>query len=369
VVGRIGGGRLRGAVILVALVAGACGVQRLPAEESGGSGESADSGLPMLAGGRSVPPELGSGKPITIAFGGDVNYEGSLRAQLAENPDALLADAAPVLSGADLAMVNLETAITERGTPADKEFTFRAPATAFASLTAGGVDVVTLANNHGVDFGPEGLSDTLAAAEAADADGFPLVGAGVDEAAAYTPWVTRVRGQRIGFLGATQVLDANLGSWVAGPGHPGLAVVQDPADLLFAVQALRPEVDTLVVYLHWGAEREACPSGRQQELARALVDAGADLIVGSHAHIPLAAGMLDGSLIAYGLGNFQFGSAGGETAASGVLTVEVTGQRVEGYEWHPMAIVGGSPQPLDPSATDLALTAWNESRACSGLEP
>jgi len=323
----------------------------------------------MLAGGRSVPPELGSGKPVTLAFGGDVNYEGTLRARLAEDPESLLAEAAPLLSGADVAMVNLETAVTERGTPADKEFTFRAPATAFASLAAGGVDVVTLANNHGVDFGPEGLADTLAAAQAADADGFPLVGAGADATAAYTPWVTQVRGQRIGFLAATQVLDANLGSWVAGPGHPGLAVAQDPSELLFAVQALRPDVDTLVVYLHWGTELEACPTARQQELARALVDAGADVIVGGHAHIPLAAGMLDGSVIDYGLGNFQFGSARGQTAASGVLTVTVTGQRVEGYQWHPMTIVDGSPEPLDASSTELALTAWNESRECSGLEP
>src|SRR5262249_19606489 len=108
----------------------------------------------------------GSGLPGAIAFGGDVRFEKMLRARLDASPTTALAPIAPVLSSADLAMVNLETAVTERGTPATKEFTFRAPARAFTALASAGVDVATMANNHGLDYGPVGLLDSLAASAA-----------------------------------------------------------------------------------------------------------------------------------------------------------------------------------------------------------
>ncbi len=100
-------------------------------------------------------------QPVVLAFGGDVHFEGVLRSLLAANPSTVLAPIAPVLESADLAMVNLETAITERGTPQPKQYTFRAPASAFTALAAGGVDVTTMANNHGMDFGEVGFNDSL----------------------------------------------------------------------------------------------------------------------------------------------------------------------------------------------------------------
>ena len=143
---------------------------------------------------------------MTLAFGGDVHFEGVVRPRLAD-PATALAPIQPVLAGADLAVVNLETAVTDRGTPAPKQYLFRAPATAFPALRAGGVTVATMANNHGMDYGVVGLADSLAAAAAA---GFPVIGIGTDAAAAYAPYLTTIKGQRIAVLAATQVLDENL---------------------------------------------------------------------------------------------------------------------------------------------------------------
>ena len=143
-----------------------------PTLSGGGAGTVPTSRAPSLS------RPVGSSPAITLAFAGDVHFEGSSRAALSGG----LADITPLLSRADLAMVNLETAVTGRGTPAPKSFTFRAPPSAFVALKNAGVDVVTMANNHGMDYGADGLADSLAASRQA---GVPVVGAGVDEAAAY----------------------------------------------------------------------------------------------------------------------------------------------------------------------------------------
>ncbi len=95
-------------------------------------------------------------------------------------------------------MVNLETAVTTRGTPEPKQFHFRAPPASFAAVKAAGLDVVSLANNHTLDYGQVGLADTLAAAANS---GVPIVGAGVNADAAYAPWITTVKGVRIAVPG------------------------------------------------------------------------------------------------------------------------------------------------------------------------
>ena len=303
--------------------------------------------------------------PVTFAFAGDVHFEGEIRGRLDADPASVLAGVAPALSEADIAMVNLETAITERGTPAPKDFTFRAPATAFDALDAGGVDVVSMANNHGMDYGPEGLADSLAA-EAAT--GFPVVGIGNNRAEALAPYTATVNGQRIAILAATDVLDANLiSSWTATDSQAGLASAKDREPLLAAVRAARDEADTVVVFLHWGTEGQTCPNDRQPGLAQDLVDAGADVVVGSHAHRLIGAGRRGEALVAYGLGNFVFYTSGGAGAQTGVLRVTVTGRHVDTYSWEPAIISGGTPQLLSGGDADAARSAWDELRACTDL--
>jgi poly-gamma-glutamate synthesis protein (capsule biosynthesis protein) len=135
------------------------------------------------------------------------------------------------------------------------------------------------------------------------------------------------------------------------------------------MHAVRPDVDTLVVFLHWGTEQSHCASAEQQMLARTLLAAGADIVVGSHAHRVFGAGRVGTSLVAYGLGNFVYWREDGESGRSGVLLVRAAGRQVDGYSWVPARITHGVavPQAGAAAATDLA--EWDHRRACSGLSP
>jgi hypothetical protein len=307
-----------------------------------------------------------TGEPVTIAFGGDVHFEGAIGSRLAANPATTFGPVATVLRRADLAVVNLETAITERGTPAPKDFTFRAPPSALTALKEAGVDVATMANNHGLDFGPVGLRDSLAAARSAR---FPVVGVGRDAGEAYRAWQTTVKGQRIAVIGATQVLDSNLAAaWTAGDAKAGMASAYQEERLLAAVRAARASADTVIVDLHWGRELANCPIDRQRALAPKLIAAGADVVVGSHAHVLLGGGYLRGAYVHYGLGNFVFYSRGGVTAQSGVLLLTLRGRAVTNSRWVPAVISGGIPIPLQGASANRAVASWQSLRGCTGLE-
>jgi poly-gamma-glutamate synthesis protein (capsule biosynthesis protein) len=311
----------------------------------------------------------GSGQPVTFAFGGDVHFEGSLRSKLAANAAGMLGPIAPELQAADVAMVNLETAITERGSPEPKQYNFRAPATAFTALQAAGVDVATIANNHSIDYGADGLADTLGAKAGAPVG---VVGIGANATEAYAPWTQEIKGQRIAVFGVSDVIeDALIPSWTATETQGGIASSKgaDQLRLVAAIQAARPNADTVVVYLHWGAEGTTCPTPRQQELAQALVDAGADIVVGSHAHRVLTAGRLGAALVDYGLGNFVFYNESGLSGVTGVLTVTATGRDIDAYAWKPARIRGGVPQLLDPSSAAQDIAGFDSRRSCTNLTP
>ncbi|TDD91365.1 CapA family protein [Actinomadura rubrisoli] len=349
---------------VAALVAGACG-------GGSGGGSKAEGATPP---GASSAPAKGSGgrptaspkQPIIIAFGGDTHFEGSLRSRLA-SPKTALGPVARTLRAADLAMVNLETAITTGGTPAPgKEFTFRAPASAFAALKGAGVDVTSMANNHGMDYMEEGLRDTLAAIKRT---GFPVVGIGKNADDAYRARRFTVKGNRVAIVGATQVLDDNLiEAWTATGGKGGLASAKDVPRMVQAVKDAREGSDVVIVHLHWGQELKSCPLPRQQELAKQLVAAGADIVVGGHAHVPLGGGYMDGKYVHYGMGNFVFSSAAGQTASSGVLLLRVQDSKVTAAKWKPARISGGLPIPLTGTAAAAETKRWNGLRACTGLK-
>jgi poly-gamma-glutamate synthesis protein (capsule biosynthesis protein) len=308
----------------------------------------------------------GNGQPVTFAFGGDVHFEGGIRWRL-NSPSAALTAVAPLLADADIAMVNLETAITERGTPASKAYNFRAPASAFGALRSAGVDVTTMANNHGIDYGSVGLADSLAAKATA---GIPVLGIGADANEAYAPWRTTVRGQRIAVLAATDVLDDWLiTAWTATDAQGGLASAKgtDQARLEAAVRAARRGTDTVVVYLHWGAEGTTCPTPRQRQLADALVAAGADIVVGSHAHRVQGGGRLGSAFVDYGLGNFVFYNEAGESGRTGVLRVTATGREITASAWVPARISGGLPRALGEPGRSADLAEFANRRACAGL--
>jgi len=363
-------------VVLVVLIAASAVVVALVVADRGGDGRARRAAADSASTSSTVPstttttrPRRGSDQPVTIAFGGDTHFEGNLARQLASNPSGMFAPIAPTLSGADVAMVNLETAIATGGSPDPKNYNFRAPPSAFEALRVAGVDVVTMANNHGRDYGAEGFAETLAAKAQTP---LAVLGIGANATEAYQPWATTVKGQRLAFFAATDVLDDWLiNSWSATDSQPGLASTKGPGleRLVAGIRAARPQTDTIVVYLHWGVEGSTCPSPRQQEVATALVAAGADIVVGSHAHRVMTAGRLNGALVDYGLGNFAFYNESGLSGVTGVLRVTVTGRDVDAYEWLPARISGGIPHLLSGSAAASDDAAFDARRTCAGLAP
>jgi poly-gamma-glutamate synthesis protein (capsule biosynthesis protein) len=297
-------------------------------------------------------------------FAGDVHFEGPLQAKLAADPSTVLAPIAPVLEQADIAMVNLESAITTRGSPVPRVYNFRAPPSALAALVAAGIDVTTEANNHGLDYGPVGLLDTLAARAASRH--VAVIGIGRDAADAYAPYRTTVNGERIAIIAAAQFIDpVFVASWSATDTQPGIASALDVPRLLQAVYQARATSDTVVVYLHWGLEGTHCPIPDQTRIAAQLVGAGADIVIGSHSHQLEGAGHLGNALIDYGLGNFAFYTG----TTTGVLTVTMTGRHVDRYGWIPATIVGGVPNPVTGPTATSAIAAWRALRGCTNLAP
>ncbi|MEJ3744231.1 CapA family protein [Actinomycetes bacterium KLBMP 9797] len=299
---------------------------------------------------------------ITLAFGGDVHFTGRT-ARLLGDPATAFGPIAPALSGADLALVNLETAVTARGRPEPKRYHFRAPASAYAALRAAGIDAASLANNHALDYGQVGLLDTL---DSAKRTGFPVFGAGRDVDSAYRPWVTEVRGTRIAVLGFSQIR-ALASSWAARTDRPGIAMAWDVRRAVAAVAAARRAADLVVVFNHWGVEGDECPSPDQKRFADRLAAAGADIIVGTHAHVLQGAGWLRQSYVAYGLGNFLWYGSSASTE-TGVLRLTVRGRRVVRDEFVPAVVSGtGQPLPLTGTAAKRLRHRFTTLRNCTDL--
>jgi hypothetical protein len=303
---------------------------------------------------------------LTIAFAGDVHFADRTAARLAANPATAFGESAAVLSKADLTMVNLETAIAVGGQAENKSFTFEAPPTAFTALKDAGIDVATMANNHGADYGPAGLAQTLAAIKASK---FPVVGIGANAAAAYAPYYVAVNGVRLALIAASQVQDETLAHFSATDTSPGIANAYSER-LISSVKAARGKADLVIVYLHWGTEYQTCPNGDQRTLAQSLALAGADAIIGTHAHVLQGAGWRsDGKYVAYGLGNyFWWMSFGNNQDDNGVLTLKVRNKRIASADFAPAHLDRrGIGLPATGATKQRILNEWEQARQCAGL--
>lgn len=320
--------------------------------------------------------------PITLAFAGDIHFEKQLAA-VAQDPEGL-ASLSPYLAEADLTIVNLESAIATGGKRmAGKDFTFRTPPSALTPLANAGVDIVSLANNHAVDFGASGLEETLAARAGSPVE---LVGVGADAAEAYAPVVSEVDGVTIAVLAASQLRDHTSVYFGATATKPGIATMEDPTRVLAAVREASEKFDVVVVVPHWGTEKKTCPTATQVDAAEQLAEAGADIVVGGHSHRVMGSGWHGDTYVGYGLGNFVwFLNTTFPGRSTGVLTVEVDKQavaekrraRAEGRPspgpvvvaeaWQPLSVPSsGIPGP-DPQTAQQMLADRAEAIACSGL--
>jgi poly-gamma-glutamate capsule biosynthesis protein CapA/YwtB (metallophosphatase superfamily) len=211
------------------------------------------------------------------------------------------------LQAADITVGNLESALGDTGEPEQKSYPFRAPPEAADALQLAGFDVLSLANNHGMDYGEQALLQALDLLHEA---GVLTVGAGANHTAAHEPRFVEANGLKTAFFGYVNVpVEARTGfdtaSWTAGQDHPGISWA-DPQLIAADVKAVRDQVDLVIVLLHSGYEYVPAPSEPQQEAARAAIEAGADLVIGHHAHILQGIEYYKDGVIIYGTANFAF---------------------------------------------------------------
>lgn len=286
--------------------------------------------------------------PVTLAAVGDIMLARSVADWITEeSPDGPFEHVRDLLLTADLTAGNLETAISDRGRPEPKSYTFRAPPLAARGLALAGFDVVALANNHTLDYGTEALFDTV---EVLDEAAVANVGAGSNDAEAYAHVVVEREGVRVAFLSYAEVPNEagySMTRWTATAGTPGIAWVDDER-VAAGVARARAEADLVAVFFHFGNEGWSSPSARQRQVARAAIDAGANLVLGTHPHVLQEVEEYGGGLIAYSLGNFVFDGFEGIANQTGILFVTFAADGAVSWRMEP-AWIGwdGLPRPTE----------------------
>lgn len=332
--GRRARAALAASALTFVVLASACGGGSGGDAATGAEGEPSSSAPSTTA----APPE-----PFTMAFAGDTSFTDGM---VDRDP---LGAVTPLLSGADLAFVNLETAVAEDdvGTPYPKDFTFRSPPESVALLTAAGIDGVSNANNHSLDYGKVALDRTL---ELLDEGGVAHFGGGTTPEAAYAPVFMEAGNRTVGLVGFSHVPC----DWSAADpdARPGVAWMCPPFvdRTVEAVEAAAEKADVVVVMGHWGTERERCPDEYQHELARLWSEAGADVVVAGHHHVLQGIERIGDTWVVHGYGNFAFPSAKGEGADTAVFEFSVDADGDIGLRLHPARISNGRPSPLTGSA-------------------
>jgi poly-gamma-glutamate capsule biosynthesis protein CapA/YwtB (metallophosphatase superfamily) len=245
---------------------------------------------------------------LKLALVGDVMLGRGVAAEIERRrPESFWGDLLPALTGSDLVVANLECALTHHATPWTrwpKVFHFRAPPQAVPVLQAAGVRLVSLANNHVLDYEVEGLLDTL---RVLDEAGIAHAGAGKELPQARNPAVVEAAGLRVGMLAFTD----NEPGWAAGARRPGtnyLEIRPDPRHLgvveLSANQAREQGAQFVILSLHWGPNMVQRPPAHFRRFARAAVERGVDLVYGHSAHVFQGVGVHAGRPILYDTGDF-----------------------------------------------------------------
>jgi poly-gamma-glutamate synthesis protein (capsule biosynthesis protein) len=258
-----------------------------------------------------VPPR----ETLVIQGTGDVNLDPSYIPNLAaKGYDYAWTGVDGIFLGDDLSVVNLECAPADIGTPEPKEFVFQCPTESLPSLAKAGIEVANLGNNHSGDYGKEALVDGRANLIAA---GVAPVGAGKNFAEAGEPALFDIGGWRVAVVGFGGVYPTP--AWFATEDEPGMRNGDDIASMVEAVAAAAEQADIVVVSIHWGVELDTEPRPEDVERAEAMIEAGADVIFGHHAHRLQPVEMVGDSAVFWGLGNFvwpRFSTAGSTTGVA-----------------------------------------------------
>jgi poly-gamma-glutamate capsule biosynthesis protein CapA/YwtB (metallophosphatase superfamily) len=281
---------------------------------------------------------------IVINAVGDVMLAGKWAAKIRKNGyDSPFRNVAEVLKNGDITIANLESPIALGGSEfTGKKFRFRAEPEVAGALKKSGINLVTLANNHTMDFGGDALSETLINLQNA---GIAWIGAGANLAEARKMALYTIKGKKIAFLGYSLIQPVEF---FAGRNRPGTA---PGFEKLFIedIRRARQEADYVIVNFHWGTEGRSDIQPYQRAVAHKAIDAGADVIIGHHPHVLRGIERYRNGIVFYSLGNFIFASKG-RSADAGVMVRLRFNNGTRMAELLPLDIlhrrVGFQPQPV-----------------------
>jgi poly-gamma-glutamate synthesis protein (capsule biosynthesis protein) len=267
---------------------------------------------------------------VKIIFAGDIMLDRGVESKVKtlgqgdfNFPFNLVAD---YFKKADLVFGNLEGVISDQGTNVGSIYSFRADPRAIEGLTSAGFNVLSLANNHAFDYTRQALTDCLSRLKEAN---ISYVGAGLNEAEAFSPLIKEIANTKIAFLAYT-----NLGpaSWKATKDNSGIAWLS-PDDIDKVKQDIisaKEKADILVVSIHWGEEYEPLPSQTQVDLAREIINEGADVLIGHHPHVVQIQEKYQDGWIFYSLGNFIFDQGfSEETMTSQIIELSIENKKIK----------------------------------------
>lgn len=254
-------------------------------------------------------------KETTLLFGGDVMLSRGINNVMKKRDDYTYPfhQLKDLVSSADIAVVNLEGPISSHGKNVGSIYSFRADPKAIEGLTFAGIDIVSLANNHAGDYGPDALSETF---EILEGEGIEVVGAGPDMTSARAPSFVNINGLKIAFLGATPLAPAWL---MRASSTPAVAPFSEQWILDGIDDARKQGADIIVILPHWGNEYETSSLRSQKDMARNFIDSGATLVIGHHPHVVQEVERYKNGVIAYSLGNFVFDQNFSEDTHNGLL--------------------------------------------------
>ncbi len=299
--------------------------------------------------GEATPGEPMAVRSVTITAVGDIMLSrGVGRAIARRGPGYPFAHGSKILPESDLTFANLESPISDRGVAMRKPYVFRADPRSLAGLSGAGFKIVSLANNHALDWGGAALADTM---KRLDDAGIAHAGAGKDLAAARKATTLPVNGTRVAFLAYCDLFPASYYQ------HPDKATIApaDPQTLPMDIADARSRADLVVVSFHWGNEYRFRASERQRMLAHLAIDAGADLVLGHHPHVLEEIERYRGRVIAYSLGNFVFDQRDSFSRESAVLQVRLSPGKSTVEEIIPIRITHYQPGPADAATTERVL--------------
>lgn len=281
---------------------------------------------------------------ITISVAGDVMMDGSVRQQInRQGYDYPWEKVKEYFKESDLAIVNLETSITTKGVKwPGKYFNFRSNPENLDSMKEAKVDIVTLANNHVLDYSNQGFLDTLTHLEKRD---ILYVGGGRNKKEALEGIVIEKKNTKIGVLAFSRVIPDTR--WYATNNKLGVVGAYDgyTSDMMNRIKELKEEVDILVLSLHWGVERSTKPRTQDINIAKAAIDAGVDIVMGHHPHVLQGVEVYKGKPIFYSLGNFVFGGRDKLTRTTMIGQINIENKNLSSINIIPCNIINGRPIP------------------------